>query len=148
MNHSDSADAPSVSIVRIETAINVWRNTQTTVPGAAEVLVLDAETGKKIASFPTGSGTDAAGFDETAKLIFLSNGEGNITVIREKSPDEYESLQPVTTQQSAKTMALDKKTGTVYLPAATVIITPAADTSQKPKRTITDGSFCVLVVGQ
>lgn len=43
MNHSDSADATSVSIVRIEKAINVWRNTQTAVPGAAEVLVLDAE---------------------------------------------------------------------------------------------------------
>jgi DNA-binding beta-propeller fold protein YncE len=112
------------------------------------MLVLDAETGKKIASFPTGTGTDAAGFDENAKLVFFSNGEGNLTVIHEKSPDEYESLQPVITQQSAKTMALDKETGTVYLPAATVIITPAADPSQKSKRTITDGSFCVLVVGQ
>jgi DNA-binding beta-propeller fold protein YncE len=112
------------------------------------MLVLDAETGKKIASFPTGSGTDAAGFDENAKLVFFSNGEGNITVIREKSPDEYEPLEAVVTQQSAKTMTIDKKTGKILLPAATVVSTPAADPGQKPKRTITDGTFCVLVVGQ
>lgn len=112
------------------------------------MLVLDADTGKKIATFPTGLGTDAAGFDETAKLVFFSNGEGNITVIREKSPDEYEALEPVVTQQSAKTMTIDHKTGKILLPAATIVTTPAADPSEKPKRTITDGTFCVLVVGQ
>jgi YVTN family beta-propeller protein len=112
------------------------------------MLVLDGDTGKKIASFPTGKGTDAAGFDGHNKRIFFSNGEGNLTVIQEKSADEYAALDPVTTQQSAKTMALDKKTGKVYLPAATVVSTPAADPSQKPKHTITDGTFCVLVVGE
>jgi DNA-binding beta-propeller fold protein YncE len=111
------------------------------------MLVLDAETGKKIASFPTGSGTDAAGFDENGKLVFFSNGEGNITVIREKSPDEYEPLEPIVTQQSAKTMTIDKETGRILLPAATIVTTPSSDPAQKPKRTITDGTFCVLVVG-
>lgn len=110
------------------------------------MLVMDAETGKKIASFPTGAGTDAAGFDSKTQRIFFSNGEGNLTVIQEKSADEYVQLTSVATQQSAKTMALDEKTGTIYLPAATVVSTPAADPAQKPKRTITDGTFCILVV--
>ena len=112
------------------------------------MLVLNAETGRKVASFPTGSGTDAAGFDEQAKRIFFSNGEGNLTVIQEKSADEYTVLGPVATQPSAKTMAFDNKTGKIYLPAATVVTTPATDPAQRPKRTITDGTFCVLVVGQ
>jgi len=112
------------------------------------MVVMDAETGRKIASFPTGSGTDAAGFDEETKRIYFSNGEGNLTVIQQKSADEYVPLEPVATQASAKTMALDKKTGKIYLSAATVISTPAADPTQKPKRTITEGSFCVLVVGR
>jgi len=112
------------------------------------MLVMDADTGKKIASFPTGSGTDAAGFDEKTRRIFFSNGEGNLTVIQEKSADEYVPLEPVPTQASAKTMALDNKTGKIFLPAATIVTTPAADRAQKPKRTITDGTFCVLVVGQ
>jgi len=109
--------------------------------------VLDAESGRKIASFPTGSGTDAAGFDAQHKLIFFSNGEGNLTVIHEQSADEYAPLDPVTTQQSAKTMAFDKKTGKIFLPAATMVPVPSADPSQKPKHKVQDGTFCILVVG-
>ncbi len=112
------------------------------------VQVLDGATGKKLASFPSGAGTDAAGWDAKNGLAFISNGEGNITVIQEKSPTEFVALDPIQTQQSAKTMAFDTRTGNLFLPAATVVVTPAADPTQKPKRTITDGSFAVLVIGK
>jgi DNA-binding beta-propeller fold protein YncE len=112
------------------------------------MLVLDSKTGAKIASFPTGSKTDAAGFDEHSRHIFFSNGEGNLTVIQQKSADEYVAESPVTTQPSAKTMAIDKKSGKIYLPAATVVTVPAADSTQKPKHKVTDGTFCVLVVAR
>ena len=112
------------------------------------VQVLDAKTGKMLASFPSGAGTDAAGWDAGNGLAFISNGEGNITVIQEKSPNEFVALDPIQTQQSAKTMALDGRNGRLLLPAATVVVAPAADPSQKPKRTITDGTFAVLVVGK
>jgi len=111
-------------------------------------LVLDGATGKKIASFPTGSGTDAAGWDGKNQLAFISNGEGNITVIHEKSPYEFVLEAPITTQPSAKTMVFDKDLGRILLPAANVVITPAADATQKPKRVITEGTFAVLVVGK
>jgi len=111
-------------------------------------LVLDGATGKKIASFATGAGTDAAGWDEKDGLAFISNGEGTISVIQEKSANEFVVLTPIQTQPSAKTMAFDSKTGDIFLPAATVVITPAADPAQKPKRTVTDGTFVVLVVGK
>jgi len=112
------------------------------------MAVLDATTGKQITTLPTGGGTDAAGFDAKDGLIFFSNGEGILTVIQQKGPDEYVGLDPVTTQAGAKTMAFDKKTGKIFLPTATVNVTPAADPSQKPKKTIVDGTFCVLVVGK
>jgi YVTN family beta-propeller protein len=112
------------------------------------MLVLDGTTGKQIASFPTGSGTDAAGFDAHDRLIFFSNGQGNVTVIQEKSADKYVTEASIDTQQSAKTMAFDKKTGKIFLPAATMVSTPAADPSQKPKHTVKDGTFAVLVVGK
>jgi YVTN family beta-propeller protein len=112
------------------------------------MVVLDGSTGKQVASLPTGSGTDAAGFDAKNHLIFFSNGEGNLTVIQQKSADEYVAQDAVVTQPSAKTMAFDKKTQKIFLPAATVVSTPAADPSQKRKKTITDGTFCVLVVGR
>jgi hypothetical protein len=69
-------------------------------------FVLNGATGNKIASFPTGSGTDAAGWDGKNQLAFISNGEGNITVIHEKSADEFVAEAPIVTQPSAKTMAL------------------------------------------
>jgi DNA-binding beta-propeller fold protein YncE len=109
--------------------------------------VIDGATGKMIASFPTGSGTDAAAWDGKDGLAFISNGEGNISVIQEKSPDEFVALDAIQTQQSAKTMAFDGKTGKIFLPAATVVVTPAGDPSQKSKRTIMEGTFAVLVVG-
>ena len=109
--------------------------------------VIDGATGKMIASFPTGSNTDAAAWDGKDGLAFISNGEGNISVIQEKSPNEFVALDAIQTQQSAKTMAFDGKTGKIFLPAATVVVTPAADPSQKSKRTITEGTFSVLVVG-
>lgn len=111
-------------------------------------LVIDGATGKKLASFVTGSGTDFAGWDEKDSLAFISNGEGTISVIQEKSANEFAALNPIQTQPSAKTMAFDSKTGKIFLPAATVVITPAADPTQKPKRTMTEGSFVVLVVGK
>lgn len=110
--------------------------------------VIDGATGKMLASFPTGFGTDAAGWDGKNQVAFMSNGEGNITVIREKSPNEFVADAPIMTQPSAKTMAFDKKTGKILLPAATVVVTPPADTTQKPKRSITERTFAVLVVGK
>jgi hypothetical protein len=52
------------------------------------------------------------------------------------------------TQPSAKTMAVDTKTGKILLSAATVIVSPATEAGKKPTKTITEGTFGVLVVGQ
>jgi DNA-binding beta-propeller fold protein YncE len=111
-------------------------------------LVINGATGKAIASFPTGAGTDVAEWDARNKLAFISNGDGTITVIHEKSANEFVALDPIATQASAKTMAFDKKTSKIFLPAATVVVIPALDPAQKPKRSITEGTFAVLVVGK
>lgn len=78
----------------------------------------------------------------------MSHGEGYITVVRQLSADRYVAETPIVTQSSAKTMALDTKTRQIYLPAATVVVTPAADANSKPTRFITPGTFAVLVVGR
>ncbi|MGH9563449.1 MAG: YncE family protein [Terracidiphilus sp.] len=110
------------------------------------LVVMDATNGKTIATLPIGKGPDAAGFDREDGLIFVSNGDGTLNVIHEQSPDQYESVQTVETQQSAKTMAFDGKTKKVFLPAADVEITPATDPTQKPTKTVKEGTFAVLVV--
>jgi len=45
-------------------------------------------------------------------------------------------------------MALDPKTGKIFLPAAEYQETPASDPSKRPQRSVKPGTFVVLVVGK
>src|SRR6266849_6980562 len=89
-----------------------------------KMVVMDAATGKVIASFPIGSGVDWADYDPAAKLVFFSCADGTLSIYHEKSADEYEDAGAVKTQPSAKTMAFDPKTKKVFLPAAEFQETP------------------------
>ena len=82
------------------------------------MAVLDADSGRVITTVPIGDHVDATAFDPQSGLIFNSNGEGTITVIRQVSPDEYSVVENVKTLPRAKTLALDPKTHRVFLPAA------------------------------
>jgi DNA-binding beta-propeller fold protein YncE len=111
-----------------------------------KLVVMDATTGKVVNSFPIGGGVDYAGFDPDARLIFLSCGDGTLSIYHEKTADEYEDAGAVRTQPSAKTMAFDPKTKKIFLSAAEFIEVPASDPSKRPQRSVKPGSFVVLVV--
>ncbi len=53
------------------------------------MAVMNADTGQVITTLPIGDHVDATAFDPETRLIFNSNGEGTITVIRQESPDKY-----------------------------------------------------------
>lgn len=80
--------------------------------------VMNAETGTVLATLPIGDGTDFDMFDPKTDLAFSSNRDGTLSIIREKSADEFVALTPVATQPGARTMALDSKTGRIYLVTA------------------------------
>jgi DNA-binding beta-propeller fold protein YncE len=84
------------------------------------LVVVDADSGHLIASLPIGRGTDAAAFDPKRKLVFSSNGEGTLSIIREQSPDQYVSLGQIPTKPFARTMTLDPDSGRLYLVTADV----------------------------
>jgi DNA-binding beta-propeller fold protein YncE len=113
------------------------------------MTVLDTETGKVIATVPIGGGCDGAGFDPETGLAFSSNGEGTLTVVQESSPGKFEVAETVATQAGARTMTIDPKTHTIYLPTAQ-FAPPAAPTPEvpRPRRTIIKDSFIILVVGK
>ena len=79
------------------------------------LVIMDADSGKVIQSFPISGGTDAAAYDPESKLIFVSTREGNIHVFHEDSPDQYSMVDTVKTQVGAKTMGLDSKTHRLFL---------------------------------
>ncbi len=113
-----------------------------------KMVVMDANTGKVVNSYPIGSGVDYAAFDPDAKLIFFSCADGALSIYHEKSGREYEDAGAVKTQPSAKTMAFDPKTKRIFLSAAEYVETAAPDASKRPQRRIKPGSFVVLVVGK
>jgi len=82
------------------------------------MVVTDARDGHQVAKLAVGKGPDAAAFDPQAKLVFSSNGEGTLTVVRQADADHYTVAANVPTQKGARTMALDEQQHRVYLVAA------------------------------
>jgi DNA-binding beta-propeller fold protein YncE len=115
---------------------------------ANQVLaVTDSVSGKAIARVVIGRGPDGVVYDPDLGLLFSANGiDGTLTVIRQDSPDDYRVLATVTTQVSARTMALDPATHRLYLAAAQFGPRPAAtaDVPAPPPNVIPD-TFVVLV---
>jgi DNA-binding beta-propeller fold protein YncE len=79
-------------------------------------VVVDASSGKIVATIKNGTRVDALGWDPGKKLIFIPNGgEGNVTVVHQDSADKYTEVATVTTFQGAKTICVDPKTHNAYL---------------------------------
>src|SRR5450432_587198 len=112
--------------------------------GNKMMAVIDADTGKIVATPPIGDGVDANGFDPATNLALASTGEGVLTVVHEDSPDKFTVVENVPTQKSARTMGLDVKTHNIFLPAAD--FDPPAPGQRRGK--MKPGSFVVLVVGK
>src|SRR6185369_3967549 len=112
------------------------------------MAVLDAESGRAVASVPIGEGVDAAAWDPGTSLAFASNGAGTLTVVKQDGPDSYHVVENAVTQRSARTMALDEKTHRVYLAAADFGAPPAPTAEQpRPRPPMVPGSFTILVLG-
>ena len=113
-----------------------------------KMAVVDANTGKVLATPAIGEGPDAAGFDAKDKLAFSSNGDGTLTVV-DASKSSFPVVQNLTTQKGARTMAFDSANGRVYLTTAEFGPRPAATAqTPHPRPSILPDSFTVLVVGR
>jgi DNA-binding beta-propeller fold protein YncE len=113
------------------------------------MAVTDTVSGKQVALVPIGEHPDAAAYDEKRGIVYSSNGEGTLTVIRQDSADHYSVADTVSTQRGARTMALDGKTGKIFLVTADFGPAPAATAEQpRPRPTLVADSFVVLVVGK
>ncbi len=108
------------------------------------MAIVNADTGKVIASPKICDGPDAAGFDPATGYAFASCGDGNLTVIHEDSPDKYTVVENVPTKRSARTMGLDLKTHNIFLPAAEFDAPAAGERRGKMK----PGSFGIVVVSK
>ncbi|GAB4038425.1 YncE family protein [Spirosoma gilvum] len=102
------------------------------------LVVMDASSGKIVQSLPIGGGVDAVVYEKDLKLIMTSNGEGNVTIIHQDSPDKYSVVQTLTTKPGLKTMVHRGTTHRIYLSGADY---------QADGKTPAPGTFGVYVYG-
>ena len=102
------------------TGIAYDRKTDRIFSGCSKTsVVVDAKSGKVVATITNGNRVDALGWDAAQKLIYIPNGaEGNVTVVHQDSPDKYTVVATVTTVPGAKTIAVDpvKHVGYLFQP--------------------------------
>jgi DNA-binding beta-propeller fold protein YncE len=81
--------------------------------------IVQADTGKEVASIPIGAGPDAVIYDPRRKLAFIPcGGDGVLEVISLADPAHVASVQRVQTQGGSRTGTLDPGTGRLYLMAS------------------------------
>jgi DNA-binding beta-propeller fold protein YncE len=113
------------------------------------LAVVNADTGKVVASPPIGGDPDGDGYDPGTGLIFATCREGLVSVIHQDSPDKYSAVGNVTTQFGTRTMALDPKTHHVF--TVTADFKPAGaptPDNPRPRPTQIAGSFVILELSQ
>ena len=81
-------------------------------------VACSADDGKILASIPIGQGVDGTAFDSTTGLIYVSNKDGSLDLIREEGPWKFVHVGKLQTSPGAKTLALDPESHHLFLPAA------------------------------
>ena len=112
----------------------------------AMLVIMDADNGKVIQSFPISAGADADRYDPKSGLIFVSTREGWIHIFHQDSPEHFSEVEKVKTEVGAKTMDFDSKTGRLFVDTAE-FAPAAAPTAERPhpRPAPIPGTFHLLV---
>jgi len=112
------------------------------------MAVVDAESGKQLATAAIGDGPDAAGYDPKNQLAFSSNGEdGTLSVV--DAAHGYKTLESLPTQAGARTMAYDPAADRVYVVTADFGARPEPTAANPhPRPAIVPDSFTIIVIGR
>jgi hypothetical protein len=114
-----------------------------------KMAIVDGNAGKVITTVPIGRGVDATAFDKGVQQAYSSNGEGNITVVKEDSPTSFNVVATVPTKRGARTMTVDEKTHNLITVTADFEPAPAPTPGQPRQRPkMIPDSFVVLVYGK
>jgi YVTN family beta-propeller protein len=117
--------------------------------GPQMVVIMNADSGKVIQSFPISAGVDANVYEPETGLLFVSTREGVVHIFHEDTPDKFSEVETVKTEYGAKTMALDSKTHNLYLTTAD-FGPPPAPTPERPHPNPAPipGTFHLLIYGR
>jgi DNA-binding beta-propeller fold protein YncE len=107
--------------------------------------ILDAATGKELASLKIGGFPDAVIYDPPRHMAYIPTGlDGQLNEIALEGPANNTIVATDPTQIGARTGAVDLTTGRVYLPSAEYILAVPAGQRPTPK----PGTFNIIVLGR
>jgi len=110
------------------------------------MVVVNGATGAIVATLPIGAFPDGAAFDAKRKWAVSPNGEGSLTIVKEKDADHYAVIGTVATAPTARTVAINPQNGDLYLPAAEVSrIDPPSTPGGRPHVELVPGSLKLLI---
>ena len=120
-----------------------------TQPAQPMMVILSATDGKILTSLPLAGGSDGAVFNPTTMEAFSTQGNGTMTIVKEKSPTSFEVEQNLQTMNGARTVTFDSKTGHLFTMSQERGPAPAAPAGggRGPQGTVVPGSFSILVIG-
>jgi len=127
-------------------------------PAQPVMVILSAQDGKILPTLPLAGGSDGAVFNPATMEAFSTQGNGTLTVIKEKSPTSFEVEQNLDTMNGARTITLDSKTGHIFTmsqergPAPAAPAPPANGApgarGRGPMGVVVPGSFTILTIGK
>ena len=119
-------------------------------PASPVMVIMSATDGKILTTLPLAGSSDGAVFNPATMEAFSSQGNGTLTVIKEKSPTSFEVEENLQTMNGARTLTLDTKTGHIFVmsvergPAPP----PPAGGGRGGQAPVIPGSFTILMIGQ
>ncbi len=119
-------------------------------PPQPMMVILSATDGKILANLPLAGSSDGAVFNPATMEAFSTQGNGTMTIVREKSPTSFEVEQNLQTMNGARTITLDSKTGHLFTMSQERGPAPAppAGGGRGPQGAAVPGSFTILMVGK
>jgi DNA-binding beta-propeller fold protein YncE len=119
-------------------------------------VILSAKDGKILERLPLAGSSDGATFNPQTMEAFSTQGNGTMTIVKEKSPTSFEVEQNLKTWPSngARTIAFDSKTGHLFAMASEAAPPPPPPPAGTPPPTgrgrgagSIPGSFTIIMVG-
>jgi len=111
------------------------------------MAIMNATNGHVITTVPISKAPDQAAFDPGTGLAFSANGQGDVTVIKEETPEKFSVLETVTTEPGARTIAVDPKTHKLFLSNADRDPAPPKTAENPFGRSYHAVNFRVLILG-
>lgn len=115
--------------------------------GNATMVIMDTANGKNLAKFKIGD-CDGVAFDPELKLAYSSNGDGNMSVIKEVNANKFVFVENIPTEKSARTIGIDLTTHHLFLPAAQMEATPPTADKPNPRPHMIVGTFHIIEIGK